>query len=631
MKKLLTTFLTLLIAVASVIGANRLANSTDVANMPGVQLNDYIEDTPFSTASARGQIYVPNAATRYAGIRFGGTIWIDARTSTMANLYAVEIGNGNTIWSGVSDIDNPITIRPFGGQVKFFMNSSSNTARMVLIYDIPNIEFNGFLESHPGMKYPWEGALTGTFGFWISGDVTLNDDPFQLMIDGPSGMNSISIKNVEISGGYCALRIMPGNTNLTLTRFTCERVYMHDVLGGEMFYVGQTTGTPYAVFEEVVIKDVQCVRSATEGIQLQHLIGSATRQYVENFVIQNPAAFWKNPFQQYQDNGGQYATDNGPNTFRNGIIDGAANTALSVLPFTATPSGEPIIIENILFNENRYIGIYTGTSESGSDWIFRNLYFKDFNNTYPELSEGSTANYVISENNDDRMSFINITKDNTRSNLFENSGVVDDIIGTQNDNAMPDIEYRMPSFPGRSVEQIEYYTEEYASWSTRAGDKVAYSTDDIVIRPIVGTGIRYYNCISGHTSSSSTHPEDDATKWEVIYWDESGWPSYHVNHDAGDDQTFYGWDDLRLVADSHWNLLGIGLSSNERNTNYTYFQWYIDDNGDETGMKELAGMTKLELPKSIEDIGRYVRLKAYVKLAGGSIVEEWVNSWTLVN
>lgn len=635
MKKLLI-FFALLVGISGTFAANRYANSTDVATYAaqGVQLNDLIWDTPFNTASSRGQIYYPSMASTWGSIRSGGTIWIDGTSSTMANLFNIEIGNGGSTWTGISSEANPVRIRPLNNQIKILMNGSSNTARMVLIYDIPHLEINGYLPSHPGMKHNWTGALHNTFGFVISGDATLSTDSFQLMIDGEYSNGSITIRNIEIENGYCALRIMPGNSSLTGLKLYVENCYFHDTLSGEMFYVGQTTGSPFALFDYMHVRNVICARAGTEAIQLQHMLTNAATSYVENFVIYAAATDFIDPFQDFQSGGTQFLVDEGDNIVRNGIIDGWGYAALNIFSSTAgSPAGETAIFDNILCNDGRATGIYTGPTSNGVNWEFRNLYFRAFNDTYDEFSGTTVPNYIISENSSDETAFINIWKDNTKANFFENQSVAGQVIGTTVDNGMDAPGYRVPPFPDRIAEQVTFYAEATATQiigHPTEDDPVVYQTDDIVARPIVGTGWRFYNCISGHTSSGSTHPEDDPTKWEVIMWDSNGVPSYHDDYN-GVGVTYYPWDDFRLTADSEWNIKGMGLTSNERNTNHTTFQWYIADDNTGTNTKELAGERKLTFERHIEDVGKYVRLKSFFKPASGPIVEVWVNDWKLVN
>src|SRR5688572_5738586 len=98
--KNLFTILFLLLSLA-ISAADRLANSTDVATRPGVVLNDYICDTPFSTSGGYGQIFINNLATKMAGIRFGGTIWLDA--VALPDLFNIYMTNGGTLWTGRSE------------------------------------------------------------------------------------------------------------------------------------------------------------------------------------------------------------------------------------------------------------------------------------------------------------------------------------------------------------------------------------------------------------------------------------------------------------------------------------------------------------------------------------------------
>lgn len=636
MKKLLTIFF-LLFACISACATNRYATSGDVASYNisthgQLKLNDYIIDTATGMSGGLGQIFINNCGTSMSSLPAGGTIWFDA--TSLPDLYNVYLANGGTLWDNGSSADNPVKIRPLGGQIKITMTAASNTARMWLLADFEHVEINGYVAGFTGMVHNWTGPLHNSFGFVISGGTELNDNAFQLFVGGPSGLKTIDIKNVEIEHGFCGIRANVETAALTMQRFSVIGCYIHDSLEGEGAYLGKTSAAPYVEYEEMIIRDVVIARAAAEGLQLQHMISNATRVSLqENFVIWGPDGRWKHPFEPFQDNGAQWVADEGRNKMRNFIIDGGANTMLSILSgSTGTPTIEPAVIQNGLFNDGRDRGIYTASGlTNGVNWELIDLYFRAFNNTYPELTEAASNTHVISHNGTDKFSAKNITWDNSKTNLWEDATDIDDIIGTQQDNAMDAPAYNMPSFPDRLASQYSQWGEEYTV-GVRTGDKIDYALDAIVANWVPGQEYKYYNCILAHTSSAATRPDLDATHWEEILWDEEGWPNYHANHDAGDTQTEYGWDDYRLTADSEWNLKGMGLRSNFRNTNTTTYQWYIDDNGDETGMQELSGEKKKEFEKSTELKGRYVRLKAFVKpVYPGAIIEQWVSDWVLVN
>lgn len=637
MKKLLSIFFALLlwsVGITDAPAANRYATSGDVTTYATstngqLKLNDYIIDTPFSTSGGLGQIYFTNISSTFSSLPAGGTIWLDA--ANLPDLFSVYMTNetSGTTWSNGSSEANPVKIRPLGGQIKTIMTAASNTARLWLIADIEHLEINGFHESFPGMKYPWTGQLNGTFGFSWDGGTVLSQNPFQIMVDGTS-VKSLKITNIEVSGGFCALRIIPGNTNFTMDRVTFDRLYLHDALDGEMFYVGQTTGTPYVKFKILNVKDVICARAAAEAIQLQHMFSDASEwSYQENFIIYAAGSKWKDAFQQFQDNGFQHVADEGKVKVRNGIIDGTPNSPFSIISSPGgTPTSEPVVFQNILVNDTRDLGVYGGSSmQYGVKYEFRDMYFRAANDTYNELTEAAVSNYFVSMNGTDENNWVNTTWDNSKPNLWESSSQIDDIIGSQQDNDMPAPDYNKGPFPGKTAEKFEVYSEEYPSWSSRTGDKVVYTSGDVVRRDLVGTGQRFYECILGHTSSGSTHPESDAVHWTLITWDSNCFPSYHASWTSGGTQNYYPCDDFRLTADSYWNLKGMGLRSNFRNTNTTTYQWYIDDNGDETGMKAVAGQVKPEFEKSTEDYGRYVRLKVYFKPSPGAIIEQWLGDW----
>src|SRR5688572_9484384 len=380
----------------------------------------------------------------------------------------------------------------------------------------------------------------------------------------------------------------------------------------------------------MLIRDVIFARTSAESLQLQHLMSSPDQIALqEHFVAWGADGRWKHPFEPFQDNGGQWVPDEGRNHIRNFIFDGAANTVLSILSgSTGTPTLEPAVVQNGLFNDGRDRGIYTSSGlVNGVNFELRDLYFRGFNDTYTELTESAVNTHFISHNGTDKFSAFNITYDNSRANLWEDATDIDDIVGVTVDNGMDAPAYNVPAFPDRLASQYSQWGEEYTV-GVRTGDKIAYALDDVVANWVPGQEYKFYNCISAHTSSAATRPDLDAVHWELITWDEEGDPIYHADWDAGDDQTEYPWDDYRLTSDSEWNLKHMGLRSNFTNTDVTTFQWMIDANGDGPGNFELGGETTLELTKWPEDYGKYVRLKCRFKPASGPTVEKWVTSWT---
>jgi len=631
MKKLFTIlFLILSLAVS---GANRYATSGDVATYAAVTngrmtVNDYIFDTPTSTSGGLGQIFSSNIATSLGSLRFGGTIWFDA--ASLPDLFNLILHNNNVLWTGISDADHPVRFCPLGGQIRITMTSASNTGKLLQLADIPYMVLDGFTPSHPGVKYPWSGPLHGTFGFQIDAGTILSPDPFMVMIDGPVGMKTIDVRNVEVSGGFCLFRIMPGNTDLTLDRLSLVNVYGHDSGVGEGGYLMQTTGTPYAKSKTFIMRDCIWARTAAEFIQIQHCYSDATLWSIqEHFIGWASGVNWRKPFEPFQDAGIQEVNDEGKVKIWNFILDFVPNSAVSIINASGgTPTDEPVWFKNGLINDVGDLAVYGNSSMThGVKHLFENLYFRQANNTYNEKPGATVHSYFVSMNGSDPNDWKNITSDNSKTNIFQDLTDIDNLIGTTTDNSMPAPQYNHPPFPGRIASQFGIYTEDYEN-----GTKVVYQVDDIVRMDIVGTGMRFYNCILGHTSSGSTHPNTDATHWEPIQFDEDGDATYEVDFDAGDNLTYEPWDDLRLVADDPWNIKGFGLRANFRNTDVTTFQWFVADDSSGTNTKELAGeKDPLYFERNFEDISKYVRCRAHIKLAGGSFVDEWLNSWTLVN
>lgn len=618
--------------------ANRIATLADQATYATVtngalKEGDGIWDTPTSTVGGTAQLFSTSLASLFSGIRFGGHIWFDC--AVLPPIHMVQLGNGGTLWSANSDFNNPITFRTMGGMMDIDMTANSHTARMVLLNDFAHFRWIGGNPSFSGMKYGWQGGLGGKFGVRITGGTVLNEGSFQLMMDAIPGAELIDIRGIEFKHGFCGVRAIPGNTDLTITKFHMEQLLCHQIIDGEGLYIGQTTGTPFAKFQQVEMRDVIMANCAAESMQLQHLIMNVIgrHSYQKNFVAFASAMAWKRAFQNFQSNNVQYVCDEGKNTMKDFIIDSCGDSLMNVLSgTTGTPTIEPVIVKNGYVGRGRRIGMYFGVNTGGVNWEFRNLDFVHFVNNFNELDETAVPTYVVSKNGTDKTSWLDCKRDNTKSSFFEDAGVTGiEQKGITVDNAVPVPDYSNPGFPGRVPEQLEQWTEEYPSWSVRVGDKTSYLTNDIVLLWREGFFMRYYNCILGHTSSAATRPDIDPTHWTLVTWDTAGVPSYDGAHNAGTAQSYDPPWDMRLTADSYHNLLGRGLSMNHRNTNTTTFQWFIYNN-DETNERPLAGQCTRILEISPEDRGNgyKARLKMYFKEAGGSITEVWVGGYTVL-
>jgi len=636
MKKLLTLFFVLvqsvLFAANGLIDASFVSANASRPNGYMLTVGDGIIDTPFSTSGGYDQIFITNIGTVFNGIRDGGTIWIDVdELNPLFNLY---LSNGGSVWSASST--STIRIMPLGGKLTTIETGSSNTSRTWLIADIKNLEINGFSETYPGMK--WDigtKKLRGNFGISIGPGTVLSQNPFKILIAGDAGMNggSITLRHMEVWGGFTTLRLVSGNNNITLSKLDIQYCLLGPTLDGENGYFGQTTGTPYAKIANFIFKNNITFCAAADAMQIQHLVAAAEYTDVGNNTYYIGGFKWKDAFQDFQSGNGQIVADDGRIVIRNNIFDGAGYSGIQTISTAGTLStSEPVIFDNNLINDVREVAIYMNSTMShGVNWVFRNMYFLNANNTYNELSETTPVTSYVYKNGSDPVAFINPTWDNNKSSLFTSTTGLE-IIGTTQDNTLDPPSYVRPCFPGKDANRIEYYSEQYPSWSVRTGDFVAYTAGDVVMRPIVGTGIRWYECSTNHTSSGSTHPESDPTKWDVITWDSLGTPSYDAGWLSGSAQDYDGcWYDYRQTSNSEWAIKHMGIPE-ERNTDRTTYQWYQNTSASDVGAHEAYGQNHpTKFFKYSEDLGLYVRLKCFLKTPAGDEIETWVNSWTLVN
>lgn len=605
--------------------ANRLATSTDVSTYGnGMQVNDIILDTPSATVGGRVQMNFTLSA--FSGARNSCTIWINGN---VGEIYQLNINNGGTVWPQ-SDISKsaPVTVRPLPGtKVRYVRNSSSNSGYTSSFSHLRHVAFEMENDTYPGMR-DGVGAhspfLTGQFGMEITsgeGASFRTDGANQFVIFGVDG-GSISLTGIECRHGFAMIRINAQNQNVTVD-LTIKRCYLHDSLTGEGFYIGMTSGTPVPKFRNFLIEDCILARTGTEAVQLQHFLRGSQRSIVRNLVVFAAAVEWLNAFGGFQDNGVQLLYGDGDCWFENVIIDGFGDNGFNINGSDQGSSKSlPTVVQNCLINDGRNSGIYfNANTTNGLTREWRKLYFRQFNNTYDEV--GTLRSFVISQNNGtETHKFVKCQWDGSKTSLFQSTTGYE-IIGFTN-AAMDAPEYVNSGFH-EPAEKIETWKQTYSS-----GGNVSWKVGDIAINVESGQEYAFYKCLNNHTATA-TRPRLDTTNWVKLTWDESGVRSDQVGWASGDTQSNYPPDDFRLVADNIWNKRGMGIYSNEQNTDYTQFQWKRADNAAGTvNVREIPKGRRRKYTPQLEDKGKYLSL--FVRKKTGAGYGSWQNStWKLVS
>lgn len=628
--------------------ANRVVISADVSayavamsgcNTPMV-IGDIIINTRTSThIDGKGLLQITDAATTFAGARTGATIWIDG--AALGTLYNFRLTNGGTgIEWKISDAARPAYFRPvWNTQVKVERNASSNGGYSFLFLDCKHIVIDGENDAYPGMR---DGVGThgvfirGTFGFWATGGVTLDSNHVYStgVVDG----GSMIIRGCEAEHGFAAIRFNGDDVD-KIGDFTAERLYLHDAVNGEGFYIGATHAPPLSKLRNLCIRDVIITRRAAESIQIQHLISSSERAVVENFQIFVGDARWISEFQPGQDSCIQWSCDQGNQYIQNGVIDGWASSGLVVYGSTLTvpDSRFPSIIQNCVFNDGRGIFLYINVSTTqGMRWIYRRIYLTNFNNTYYTETGELFADYYIATNaGTDKHQFLQIQYDGIgKSNLYQNDAGFDKLKINKNTN-LGTIKYHNSGWY-EPAEKIQQWFEFYANYFNGSnGTRVHWLIGDIAINLVNTKEFAFYKCLVEHDANSSLRPDLAYTgatpTWKKLSWDTLGIRNDQITWSSGVTQSSYPPDDFRLVADNEWNLKDMGLCSNIQNTKYTQYQWYRAKDNIGTGALPIPNGKTLEYTPQFCDIGRYLTIGIRAKDMNGIYGNIMYGSWMLVS
>jgi hypothetical protein len=589
--------------------ANRLATSGDVTTYGnGMQVNDIIIDTPTATAGGTLEYANTTLGTTFSGARTGFTLWIKGDVGEWHRFY---IGNGGSVISQSNTEVTPCYIKPLPGtRVVFRQTANSNTGYLMSVNDFKHLVVDWESDLYPGMR---DGLGVNVFQTnshgckFYAGDGTnfYSGGANQFVLFGVD-QGTYHVKGGEYSHGFAAIRLHAANANITWKRLTIQRPYIHDTCTGEGYYIGMTSGTPVPKFATFLLEDFLIVRTATEAVQLQHFMRGDNRGYVRNFMVFASGADWLNPFGANQDNGIQYLPAEGDTYMMNFIVDGFGDNGIIINGSDqGTQKTQPVVVANGLINDGRNTGLYfNANTTNGLTHEWRKLYFRGFNNTYGE--SGTARDFVISQNNGNEIhKFISCQWDGSKGSLFQASGGYE-IQGFTN-GAMNAPVYVNSGFY-EAAEKFEHWKATYT-----AGGAVAYKTGDIVANIENGVEYAFYKSKTNH-NATATRPSADTTNWQRLTWDESGTRSDQLGWSSGDTQSIYPPDDFRLVSDNVWNKKGLGLLSNEPNTDYTLYQWQRQVGSEWRNIP--SGKNKKYTPTS-DDRNRLVRCGVREKTASG--------------
>jgi hypothetical protein len=524
---------------------NRIATDRDRELYgPYIEPGDLIIDTPTKVNNGQRDVIYYFMAKEWPAFREGGTIWLDGEK--LGALHVIKFCNTS----------NPLT--PWLVESARVRNIpyTSVTANAFVCQGLINFELNGESSYFPGLaQWPTTRKfLTGSFGFHVISNPVGGHGYSISVRDG----GAIKMNGFEVQFGFSGVRIIGGNHDVIVRSLEISNFYIHDTGDGEGQYLGATHKPPFSRLNNLRIHDGIITRTAAEALQLQHLVGGADVQHVTVFAAD---VRWINEFMSGQDTGLQWTMDAGENALHNILVDGFASVGMIPFGSQEFATGGVSRVTDVLFNDGRDTGIYLHKSQSyGVHWIFDNIYFRGFSESYYQQTGRRERDFYVSrKNGTDRITFGNIIHDGSKTKIFEDPSGIE--TGTVHEKKLPPPVYRNSGFhePAHRIKQWHPVYAGYFPVSKRDNAKVEVATHwqagDIAIETVDEYG--FYKCIKNHVADG-TRPAKNPL-FIHLTWDANGVRCDQPGWNPSAPQSVFPPDDLRLVKDNYWKKLGIGF------------------------------------------------------------------------
>ncbi len=562
MKKLISILL--LLCSISLFAQNRVATLADITKY-GTYINvgDWILDRPTNPvplADGANQIRYTKVSTTFPGIREGANIWIDG--DKIGPLSEIRLLNGteSTPWH-----ISTATVRPIPNtRVNGIYTANSYGGFLYLIQGLKNLTMDGGTsDKYPGLSsFPASRVfMQGSFGIGAtSNGIYTGYHEYSLsVLDG----GSITMRNCEGEGGFSSIRLQGGSVDQKIT-VLIELCYVHDTVS-EGAYIGFTHAPPGAKIKDLIIRNCLFVRTGSEAIQMQHLIGNA---HVYNITLHNADVSWQSQFMPGQDTGIQLNADEGNNLIENIALDSWGSNGCNLFGSNAYPAGTNSLttLRNVLFNDGRGPAIYLHNScKYGMKWKLSGLIFRKPNYDYFKTNKSPEPGYFVSAHNGtDSIWFDDITfsakVNGVLPKLFQNPSKL--IIGTSKvDETLPEIEYVNPGFyePASKIKTWFPILIGYISGNNTT--PTHWDAGDIAIDVMQGSRPIFCKALVTH-EATLTRPRDNPEQFEILLWDEKGVRSDRPDYNPRSVQRTYPPDDFRVKYQSYYGKKGIGFVEN---------------------------------------------------------------------
>lgn len=545
-------------------------------------------------------------------LRIGFTMWVSSDT------FDGDISYFNVVMGDMSSLlhpaSNPGYKRPLNGRVKYVRLNTESSNVCVEIDTNGAMIINGELRStYPGLrhgisdKYIWN-----QFGFWLT-DSELNRNVRMCSITGEN-LQGAGFIGVCAFHGFARFRAARTNDNQELQFFIWKRCAA--LFGiGEGGYILQTTdNAANPIVRRVEVEDIICAFNGNEPLQIQNMSSKGGYSYIRNIVGYASGTMWKHAFQPNQKSGLQTEVQDADNGFFIGdiIIQGYGSYGLHMFSSDKSARGYTagsgiLKYGNIVLAGARLTGPRNhGSSQYGPEKEIRGLYILDINDTVSELTNESLVDYMMESADEvSKTHLIGVKYKSGKSEFFASSGASTAFANTYSrnisvDDTLPAIEYINNGFTGVDVEKFEIWND-LATQDT-GSPNIDYLTGDILINAVLDGDFGFYPCIQDHTAATGTanRPDLDATNYGPKYtWDLAYIRNDQPGHNSGDPQSIYPPCDYRLVQDSFWANLGVGLSFNPQPSDEIAYQYQYTKDG--STFYDIAGATKKSISRNNYD------------------------------
>lgn len=488
---------------------------------------DYVYDGP-TKATEPGRIWLTQIEKQLVNLVDDSTVWFHC--SKLQNFQCIILTNETL---GRPWPQKNISFRPIpDAQLYMKYGPLSYGGTMFKISGVLNPTFKFDTVQYGGFDHVPENLVytQDNFGLVLDTDTQFLDKGHAFVVHG-------------LDGGYTNLSgFAGGGGNFTLLRKYAkidgnvlgeiDNVYAWRT-GSENFYLGNTDAAPFAGFKDWKVGRILCDGSGTESWQRQHSRGNSKSSKI--YIVNADTKLYNN-FQNYQNGGVQESVDEGIHEVDCMFIDGFGAQGITFhtgAPYTM-PDGtiiQPKPGDTFRIN-NAYIygghnAIYVHNSCSrGITWEIKNLWVGGMTDEFANNTGSPKVDFYLDHAGTDKFIIGKLIHDGSRPKIAKNLAKfqIGEVV-LQADFPRP--KYKFPNY--QWIDWSEFVADYYPNAN---GTRRTYKKGQYVMDRELGKATVFCKALQDHTAST-VRPKDNPDLFEIITWDEKGFPSDHPswNHE----------------------------------------------------------------------------------------------------